>query len=445
MLVAAMALAALMAVLDGTAVAASLATLGATFDAGVDTVLWVTVGYLISAGLAQPLAGWASDRYGGRRVFLVGLAVFVTGSLLSGLAWSIGALIAFRVLQGFGGGLLEPAALALAARVAPPALVGRVMGFLSMIINIAPILGPLFGATLNGDPWWRGIFLINLPLGLIVLVAAVRLLPADAPPEHRRGPIDGLGLVLLPTGFVALLFALNRAGAGTAWPVPVVSAALGLILLSGYVRHARRTDRAPVLDLSLLRHRGFVGSLVVMSTVGFTMFSQVITLPLFAEQQHGLEGAGRGVLVTALGLGLIVSMTNGGRISDRTGPRLPARVGAAVTAAGLAGFAVLNPIAPLPVLAALMVVVGLSFGFVAAPSFSSIYRVVPADATAQATAALFIVVQLAASTGVTVVGVITGLGPLGFSVIFGLLAAAQLVALAATRLLPGRPEGSAGR
>ncbi|GAB3753784.1 DHA2 family efflux MFS transporter permease subunit [Microlunatus parietis] len=441
LIVVALAAAALMAVLDGTAVAASLTTLGTTFDANVDTVVWVTVGYLISAGLAQPLAGWAADRYGGRTVFLIGLAGFVAGSILAGFAWSIGALIAFRVLQGFGGGLLEPSALALTARNAPAPLVGRVMGTLSMIINVAPILGPLFGSALDADPWWRLIFLINVPLGLIVFLATVRLLPRDRPAESSRGPIDLVGLILLPVGFVALLFALNRASAGTPAWISILLAVVGVLLLAGYVRHARTTTRTPVLDLRLLRHRGFVGSLIVMAMVGFTMFSLVIGLPLYAEQLHGLHGIARGLFVCALGVGLIVSMSNGGRISDRTGPRVLARAGAAVTAVGLTAFAVINSFAPVPVLLGLMIVIGLSFGLVAAPSFASVYRVVPAESTAQATASLFIVVQLAASTGVTVVGVITGLGPIGYSLIFALLAASQLIALVATRLLPGRPTG----
>ncbi len=439
LIVAALALAALMAVLNGTAVAASLTTLSTALGTGLDTVVWVTVGYLISAGLAQPLAGWASDRYGGRRVFLIGLAGFVVGSVLAGFAWSIGALIAFRVLQGFGGGLLEPAALALSARAAPPALVGRVMGFLSMIINIAPIVGPLFGAVLDTDPWWRGIFLINLPLGLIVLVGAIRLLPRDQAPDRAGEPIDLLGLILLPLGFVGLLIGLNRIGTDTPVWIPVLAAAAGVILLTWYGRHTATTSKAPVLDLGLLRHRGFVGSLIAMSAVGFTMFSMVISLPLYAEHLLGWHGLARGLLVCALGVGLIVSMSNGGRISDRTGPKVLVRAGAAVTAVGLATFALVSAFAPAPVLIIVLIIIGLSFGFVAAPSFSSVFRVVPATSTAQATATLFIVVQLAASTGVTVVGVFTGLGQLGFSLIFGLLALSQLVALAATRLLPGRP------
>lgn len=437
--VAALATAALIAVLDGTAVAASLTTLGTTFSAGVDTIVWVTVGYLISAGLAQPLAGWAADRFGGRRVFLTGLLIFVVGSVLAGLAWSVGALIAFRVLQGFGGGLLEPSALALTARIAPAPLVGRVMGFLAMIINVAPIVGPLFGSFLDADPAWRGIFLINLPLGLIVLVASLRLLPRDQPTAAGT-KIDLLGLILLPVGFVALLIALNRAGAGTPLWITLTFAVAGVILLIAYGRHSVTTTRQPVLDLTLLRHRGFVGSLVVMATVGFTMFSLVITLPLYLEQVHGLDGIARGLLVCALGVGLIISMSNGGRISDRTGPKILARSGAAVTAVGLLVLSLINGFAPLPVLIVLMIMIGLPFGLVAAPSFASVFRVVPAASIAQATASLFIVVQLAASTGVTVVGVLTALGPHGYGLIFGLLAAVQLIALVATRLLPGRPH-----
>src|SRR4051812_33345259 len=143
-----MAAAAFMAVLDGTIVTVAIDTFTTQFDASVATIGWVSVGYLLAAAVSLPVAGWAGERCGGRRVFLAGLAVFVVGSALSSLAWSAGALVAFRVVQGFGGGALEPTALTLAARSANGRRVGTVMGLLSLVVNVAPVLGPLLGGLL---------------------------------------------------------------------------------------------------------------------------------------------------------------------------------------------------------------------------------------------------------------------------------------------------------
>ena len=177
--VAVMAAAAFMAVLDGTIVTVAIDTFTTTFDASVATIGWVSVGYLLAAAVSLPVSGWAIERFGGRRVFLVGLTLFVLGSVLASLAWSAGALIAFRVLQGFGGGALEPTALTLAARQANGRRVGTVMGLLSLVVNVAPVLGPLLGGLFVEGGHWRWIFLVNIPLGIAVAVVAVLVVPAD--------------------------------------------------------------------------------------------------------------------------------------------------------------------------------------------------------------------------------------------------------------------------
>lgn len=439
-LVAALAVAAFMAVLDGTAVSVSLENFQHTFDSPVSTIVWVTVGYLLAAALALPLVGWASDHYGGRRIFLIGLAVFVGGSLLSGIAWSAPSLIAFRVLQGFGGGLLEPSALALVAGVAPRHQIGRVMGVLSMIINIAPVIGPLFGGLMSATGLWRGIFLINIPLGLGVLLLALRLLPYS-PPQAAGERTDLRGMLMLSPGFVAVLFAVNQWGAGARPWVPILSGVAGLLLLAGYVRHALTLPYPPVLNLRLLRERAFAGALAVMALVGLVMYGQLVSLPLYGESVHGLTGIRQGLLVTALGLGLLVSMSNSGRISDRVGPKPLVRGGSLVAAVGTGTFVAMNDQWPLPALFVLFLVVGLGFGFVANPAFSSVYRTLPPEAIAQGTTALFITVQLAASTAVTLIGFLLARGgPNPYTTLFVVLTGALLLISLLSSLLPGKPQ-----
>lgn len=440
-LIAVLGAAAFVAVLDGTAVTASLETMGRSFGTGISTIIWVTSGYLMAAGAALPLVGWASDRFGGRRVFLTGLGLFVTGSLLTGIAWDIGSLLAFRVLQGFGGGLLEPAALAAAAALAPREQVGRVMGRFSLIINIAPVVGPLLGTLLADSGLWRLIFLINLPLGALILLASLRWVPViatDRPPT----PPDVRGMLLLAPGFVAVLLMINRAGEGTATGVVAVAGAIGVVLLGWYVVHALRSRTTPVLDLRLLRIPAFAAALLGMAGVGFLMYSQLTMLPLLAEARFGLTGVARGLLTAALGVGLVISMSNSGGWSDRVGPRPLVTAGAVVTAAGLATVALTQQTWPLAALMGVIAVVGLGFGCVAAPTFASVYRTLTAESAAQGTTALFITVQLFASVGVTVMGGLIGPdGTVTFGTVFAVLAAVAIAAALNGLRLPGRAAG----
>lgn len=432
--------AAFVAVLDGTAVTASLEVLRASFATDIATIVWVTSGYLVAAGAALPLVGWASDRYGGRTVFLVGLGMFVAGSLLTGAAWDVASLIAFRVVQGFGGGLLEPAALAVAAALAPRSQVGRVMGRFSLIINVAPVVGPLLGTLLADNGLWRLTFLINLPLGVLILVAALRWVPAPARASAGSPPAapDIRGMVLLSSGFVAVLWVVNRSADGSA--ALVVVGALGGLALVGYVVHALRTTRSPVLDLRLLSTPSFAAALVGMAGVGFLMYSQLTIYPLLAESRFQLTGLGRGLLTAALGLGLIVSMSNAGSWSDRIGPRRIVTIGGLITAIGFGVLAITALSLPLWASMILTFVVGLGFGSVASPMFASVYRILPQASAAQGTTALFIVVQLFASVGVTVMGLL--IGPDGappFAAVFAILAVTALAIAVNALRLPGRP------
>ncbi len=446
--VAVMAAAAFMSVLDGTVVTVAIDSFVETFDASVTTVGWVSVGYLLAAAVSLPVAGWAVERFGGRRIFLAGLAVFVVGSALSSLAWSAGSLIVFRVVQGFGGGALEPTALTLAARTAwrrtasgaseTASSVGAVMGFLSLVVNIAPVLGPLLGGVLVGGGHWRWIFLVNVPLGIALAVVTLIVVPSDpGDPAAQRTDLKGLGL--LSPGFALVLLAIERIGAESAIGTVLVPAMAGIGLLVWYVVRAGRVPR-PVIDLRLLRRRGFASSVGVMAFVGFLMYAQLVALPLYAGDVHDLSGTAQGVLVTALGAGLLVSMATAARRSDAVGPRRLVGPGALVTTTGLGLFTVIQADAGIGVLVALFVVVGLGFGAVAAPTFSSVYRTVPAAYTGQATTTLFIVVQTAASFGVTVIGLMVArLGVDAYGPLFAVLSAAALVIAALSRLLPGPP------
>lgn len=439
LVVAGMSLAAFMAVLNGTTVTAALEALGPPLGTTISGTVWVTTVYLVAASASVPLVGWLTDRWGSTRVLQLGLIGFVIGSLLCGFAWDLPSMVAFRFLQGLAGGMLEPAALAIVGALTPSALLGRVMGLVSLVINIGPVAGPLLGGALVAAGSWPWIFWVNVPLGAVVAVVAWRLLPRGGG-AGAGAPVDVIGLLLLPPGFVLVLLGMNRWGVGAPIAVVLGLVVVGLLLLVAYTRHARRA-LTPLLDLRLLRLPSFAAALGVMSTVGLIMYTQISVLPVMAQRDLGLAAAWVGLPVAVLGIGLMVSMTLAGRASDVVGPRVLVRSGAGVTAVAAVLVALGHGAWPVPLVLALVLLLGLGFGAVASPTFASVYRVLPAASVAQGTAALFIVTQLFASAGVTVVGLLTATSPAAGRSAYLLVAALAAVALLIARLLPGRPAG----
>src|SRR5437660_422611 len=185
----------IMAILDATIVNVAIPTLGRDLHTSISTIQWVMTGYLLAFASVIPLTGWASEHFGAKRVWLAALLLFMAGSALAGAAWSIDALIVFRVLQGFGGGLLMPVGQAILARAAGPQRIGRVMSVIGVPMLLAPVFGPVIGGAIVDQVSWRWIFYVNLPIGAVALALAWRLLPAHAP---RPGPpLDLRGLALL--------------------------------------------------------------------------------------------------------------------------------------------------------------------------------------------------------------------------------------------------------
>jgi EmrB/QacA subfamily drug resistance transporter len=224
----------IMGLLDMSIVNVGIETLSRDLRAPLKTVEWVTTAYLLALSAAVPFAGWALDRFGGRRIWLSGLAVFMVGSALCALAWNVDSLIAFRVLQGVGAGLLEPTVLTLLTRAAGPARAGKAMGILGVSLTLGPILGPVLGGVILGNFDWRWMFLINIPVGLIALVLALRVVPADLPGQGAPAKLDAVGIVLLCPAFVAIVYGLSQASDGTGFGAPRVIAGLvaGVVLLA---------------------------------------------------------------------------------------------------------------------------------------------------------------------------------------------------------------------
>src|SRR3954464_12344118 len=198
---------AVMTILDTTIVNIAIDRLGVVFDSRLATIQWVSTAYLLALAAVIPPTGWMVDRFGTRRVFMGAVALFLVGSTLCGLAWSAGALIAFRVLQGLGGGMVMPCGMTIPAGAAGQERMGRVMALVGVPMLLAPALGPIIGGALLDGASWRLIFFINLPIAVLALVLAARVLPRTTVRRDTR--LDVVGLALLAPGLAGLIAGLT--------------------------------------------------------------------------------------------------------------------------------------------------------------------------------------------------------------------------------------------
>ena len=325
--------AAIVALLDTTVVNVAIDSLAAEFSVPLSTIQWVSTGYLLAVAVAIPIAGWAIDRFGGRRVWLFATSAFLLGSLLAGLSWNAESLIAFRIFQGLGGGMIEPVVLASVAMAAGPNRIGRMMSIMLIPINLAPVIGPIVGGLIVDEVTWRWIFLVNIPVGIIALLLGLKYIPHDEPASPSSARLDLVGIALLPPGFAAIIFALTASAehGGFANSTVLTTAAIGIALLAAYVVHALRTRETPLFDVRLFANRRFAISSLVLAIMGAIGFATIFLLPLYYQLVHGVSALRAGVLLAPFGIGMGVGMAVAGVYADRIPARRFGIAGALVT------------------------------------------------------------------------------------------------------------------
>lgn len=415
---------AIAALLDSTIVAVALDQLQAEMNASVATIQWVTTAYVLAMTTVIPAVGWTVGRFGARTMWLVALSVFLLGAVLSGLAWNAPALIVFRVVQGLGGGMILPLTQLTLARAAGPERLGRVMSVVGLIGQLAPVSGPVLGGLLIDSWGWRWIFFVNIPLVAISLAMTARWYPRDD--SRADQPLDTVGLILLPTALVALLYALST----DTHPAVLIT---GVVLLAAFVIRTVRRGRG-LIDLKLFANREFRGGAVMMFLLGITTWGPMFLLPLYYQQERGLSALDAGLVLALQSVGVAAALLVTGRLVDRFAARPIAAAGFAITALGTIPFVIDDPS---PVLLGVALVVrGVGFGLGGLPVTVTLYRTVGPEAIPDATTAGNVIQRIGAATGTALMALV--LQDSGFDAAMQWMAWLTVAGLAATMFLPGR-------
>ncbi|MCX4860652.1 MDR family MFS transporter [Streptomyces canus] len=307
----------LLAALDQTIVSTALPTIVSDLG-GMEHLSWVVTAYLLASTAATPLWGKLGDQYGRKRLFQTAIVIFLIGSALCGMAQDMPQLIAFRALQGLGGGGLMVLSMAIVGDLVPPRERGRYQGLFGAVFGATSVLGPLLGGLFTEHLSWRWVFYVNLPVGVVAL--AVIAVVLRIPRKSMKHVIDYLGTFLIAAVATCLVLVASLGGNTWAWGSPPIVglAVLGVVLAVAFVGVERRAAE-PVLPLKLFRVRTFTLSAVISFIVGFAMFGAMTYLPTFLQVVQGVSPTMSGVHMLPMVFGLLLSSTVSGQIVSRTG------------------------------------------------------------------------------------------------------------------------------
>jgi EmrB/QacA subfamily drug resistance transporter len=408
-LLAALVVGGMTAILDTTIVALGLDTLSVQLNAPISTIQWVSTGYLLALAISIPFVGWAQARAGGKRLWLFALGLFLLGSILSACSWSAESLIAFRILQGLGAGVMFPLMQTLAMQNVDPQTRTRTMANISLPAALGPILGPVLGGLVLTLLDWRWLFLVNVPIAIVGLVLGVLWIGDDrASRTAPREPLDVVGAVLLVPALAGLLYGLSNTHADGGFSRPDVLIPLigGVILLGAFAIWAIRRAGAALVDLRLLAVRSVRVSSIALTFVGASLFAGSFLLPLYLQILLGYSALDAALLLIPQGVGALAARFVVGRLVDRFGSRLVAVVACLVIAAATMPFTLSGTGTSLWLLGVVLFVRGCGLGIVVIPVITTAYVDLRRDQMPQASAITRIVQQLGGAFGVALVAVI---------------------------------------
>ncbi|GAA2592463.1 DHA2 family efflux MFS transporter permease subunit [Dactylosporangium fulvum] len=390
---------------DTTILNVALPTLATELDAGNAELQWLVDAYvLVFAGLLLPM-GALGDRYGRKRLLMIGLLLFAAASLGAVFAGSVGQVIAARAVMGVGGAILTPITLAILPVLFAPHERGKAIAVLTMGMGIGLPLGPIIGGYLLEHFWWGSIFVINIPVAVIAAVAVGLLVPESKAATPK--PVDFFGAILSTIGLTALVYGVIEAPA-RGWTDGLVLGALagGLVLLAVFAVVERRIA-APMIDLRLFRRPRFAWGTTAGTIASFALFGVLFILPLFLQAVLGHDALGVGLRLLPLIGGMFVGAPLGARIAGRVPTRVPVAAGLLVGAAGMLLGATTGTGSGYGFVATWLLVTGAGVGLALTPAMDAVMGELPRDEAGSGTAVTMTLRQVGGALGVALLGSLT--------------------------------------
>ncbi|MEO7422765.1 MAG: DHA2 family efflux MFS transporter permease subunit [Ornithinibacter sp.] len=403
-------LGAIMSILDITVVNVALPTFQRVFADGGEplaysAVAWTVTGYTLALATVIPLTGWAADRFGTKRLYMLALLLFTLGSALCASASSIEMLVVFRVLQGLGGGMLMPLGMTILTRSAGPARMGRLMAILGVPMLLGPIFGPILGGWLIENASWHWIFLINVPIGATALAYSWKVLPSDDPVPSES--FDWVGMALMSPGLALFLYGISSIpGEGTFFAAKVLlPGIIGLAMVATFVVYSFK-PKHPLLDLRLFQNRNLTISIVTMFLFAAAFFGGLLLVPTYFQQVRGESPVNAGWLMAVQGLGAMITMPIAGALVDKLPVGRIVPVGLLLITGGMFALTQLSATTSYTYILIVLFVMGLGMGATMMPLMTSALKTLTAHQVARGSTLLNISQQIASSIGVAIMSVV---------------------------------------
>lgn len=374
--------------LDTTMTNVAINTIMKDLHSSVNLVQWITTSYILALGIVVPIAGWAVDHYSGKKIYLSALFVFLTGSIISGLATDINLLIIGRIIQGAGAGIIISIITTLVVRATGTQGLGSIMAIVGLPAVLAPILGPTFGGFIIKALDWHWIFYVNIPIALSSLILLYFLMPEFKPTVAKKS-FDWLSIILLGGTFTSLILGITKlstSGKFTNSDV-LISIFIGIALMIGYVIYALLFPKKALVSLKLFKFPSFTASSILLLMSGLTVNGAMFILPLYLQNIRGLSVMMSGVYLISQGLGLLIARSQIGKLTDRIGARWVVLASIAIAVIGTLPFAFFNAKTATWLILITLFIRGIAQGGMTIPIMSDAYSGVPSELVSEATTA----------------------------------------------------------
>ena len=393
--------------LDSTMTNVAVNTIMKDFGTDVGSIQWVSTGYVLALGIIVPIAGWAIEWFDGKKLYLYGLVLFLIGSVVAAISSSIGVLITGRVIQGLGSGIIIPLLTTLIVRSAGAENLGSVMSIVSIPAVLAPILGPTFGGFIVNSMDWHWIFYINVPIVIFSALLIIFALP-NFEPSKRGKKLDMTSIVFLGGSFTSFILGISKvselvAGTSNKAILPLV---ISVLLMAGYVVYAFLKSNRALVSLKLFTIKNFSASTILLLMSGLTVNGVMFLLPLYLQNIRGLSVVWSGIYLISQGVGLLVSRSLVGKLTDKLGARIVVQVSVLIGLAGTLPFTLFTAATSSIWIILILFIRGIAQGGLTIPVMSDSYINVPKELISEATTATRMLQNIGGAIGTAILAVV---------------------------------------